>query len=198
MSFLGIKNPFRTGAGATNRAAADTAAARQGRAANTTALVDSIFSDPRREQQTTDFMGALRTQLGDETNRGFADTSRNTKFATARQGLTGGSVDVNRQRLNLEGLFKRRIGDEAQVQDAGNELRTQDQATRQSLINNAYGTADIGQDATRSMLGAQAKNSNYISGLLPGAIGAAGKDIAGAYSERAQMDAFRRGMGGVK
>ncbi len=196
MSFLGIKNPFRTGSKAVTREAENATAARQGRASNLTTFIDTIFNSPQREQQTTDFMGALRSQLGDATNRGFADTSRNTKFATARQGLTGGSVDVSRQQNNLEDLFKRRIGDESQVQDAGNELRNQDMATRESLINGAYGTADVGQDATRSLIGQQGKNSQFLGTLLPKFTATVGKDIAGGYSARAQQDAFRRGMGG--
>ncbi len=195
MSFLGIKNPFRTGSGAVKREAEQAATARQGRAANLTSFIDSIFADPRREQQTTSFMDALRTNLGDQTNRGFADVGRQTKFATARQGLTGGRVDVDRQRLNLEDLFKRRIGDEAQVQDAGNQLRTQDQATRQSLISGAYGTADVGQDAMRGLIGSQAKNAGYISSLLPGFVQDTGRGLAGAFSTRANVDAFRRGLG---
>lgn len=197
MSFLGIKNPFRTGAGAANRAAADAAAARQGRAANLTTFINNTFDDPRREQQTQDFMGALRTQLGDATNRGFTDLARGTKFRTARQGLTGGRVDVDRQNRNLEEMFARRIGDEAQVQDAGNQLRQQDRATRQSLINSAYGTADIGQDAMRRLLGQQAQNSQYLGALLPQFVSDTGRGLAGGFSRRAEMDAYRRGMGDV-
>src|SRR5690348_10701940 len=152
MSFLGIKNPFRTGSGSAMRAASDATAARQGRAGNLVTLINNTFADPAREARTTDFMGALRTQLGDETNRGFTDIARNTKFATARQGLTGGSIDLSRQNRNLQDLFKRRIGNEAQVQDAGNQLRMQDEQLKQSLIGQAYGTADVGQDAMRTLL----------------------------------------------
>jgi hypothetical protein len=167
MSFLGIKNPFRTGAGAATRAATDAAAAREGRAGNLTTLIGNIFADPAREARTADFMGALRSQLGDVTSRGYADTARNTKFATARQGLTGGSIDLSRQNRNLQDLFKRRIGDEAQVQDAGNGIRTQDEALKQSLIGQAYGTADVGQDAMRTLIGQRGENANYLSTLLP-------------------------------
>lgn len=195
MSFLGIKNPFATGAGAANRAAADATVARQGRAANLTSLIDNTFADPARENRTQDFMGALRTQLGDTTNRGFGNTARSTKFATARQGLTGGSVDVSRQKLNLEDLFRRRISDESQVQDAGNELRTQDQATRQSLIGQAYGTADVGQDAFRTLIGQQGQNNKYLSSLLPATLFSAGKNIAGGLDQRQQLNGLRAGGG---
>lgn len=194
---LNIKNPFRTGSGAVTRAATDAAAARQGRAQNLTMLADSVFSDPARENQTQDFMGALRTQLGDNTRRGYADTARGTKFATARRGLTGGSVDASRQKRNLEDLFRRQIGDEAQVQDAGNSMRTQDRASKQAWLDSAYGTADIGQSAARGMIGQQAQNSQYLSTLLPQWAASTGAGVAGGYSRRAELDAYRRGMGGA-
>lgn len=194
---LNIKNPFRTGSGAVTRAATDATAARQGRAQNLTMLADSVFSDPARENQTQDFMGALRTQLGDNTRRGYADAVRGTKFATARRGLTGGSVDASRQKRNLEDLFRRQIGDEAQVQDAGNQMRTQDLASKQAWLDSAYGTSDIGQNAARGMIGQQAQNSQYLSTLLPQWAASTGAGVAGGYSRRAELDAYRRGMGGA-
>lgn len=184
MSFLGIKNPFRTGSGAVKRAGADAVAARQGRAGNLTMLTDSIFSDPRREQGRMDFMGALRTSLADNTNRGFTRLARGTKFATARQGLTGGSVDASRQQRNLEDLFRERLGNESQVQDAGNQLRTQDMGLRQSILNGAYGAADVGQDATRRMIGDQANNANYLSAFWPQLVSNVGGGFADAYRRR--------------
>lgn len=196
MSFLGIKNPFRTGAGGVTDAASTMAAGQQGRAANLTTLANSWFDDPNRATQRGTFMDALRTQLADTTNRGFADTARNTKFATARQGLTGGRVDVDRQRRNIEDLFRRRIANEAQVQDAGNQLRTRDLATRQSLIGSAYGAADVGADASRQLIGQRADNANYLSTLLPSFINSTGSDLASAYSRRAMLDEFRRGLAG--
>jgi hypothetical protein len=195
MSFLGIKNPFRTGAGAATQAATDAVASRQGRAANLTSLIDNTFSDPSREAGRQDFMEAMRSQLADTTNREFTNLSRNTKFATARQGLTGGSADLARQRRNLEDLFRQRIGDESKVQDAGSDLRTRDLATKQSLIGQAYGTADIGQDAMRGLIGQRTDLATSMARMLPNALYQTGNSLAGAYGRRAEMDAFRRGIG---
>lgn len=186
-----IKNPFRTGSGAVTRAARDATAARQGRAGNLAIAADNWFNDPSREAQRNDFMGALRAQLGQNTDRGFADLSRRTKFATARQGLTGGRVDVDRQGRNIEDLFRERIGNEAQVQDAGNQLRQQDLATRQSILDAGYGAADVGQSALRSMLGQQAQNANYLGTLGSGFAMGLGGQLAGAFDRRQ----FMRGIG---
>src|SRR6478735_892460 len=190
---LGISNPFATGKGAMMREAKDATAARQGRASNLTTLTHSVFSDPAREQGVQGFMGALRAQTADNTNRNFTDTTRQTKFNTARRGLTGGSVDVNRQKRTLEDLFRRRIGDEAQVQDAGQQLRTQDLGTRQSLINGAYGTADVGQDALRGFLGDRGTNAKYISTLLPNHFQDVGNVWASAYGVGQENYDYNRG-----
>ncbi len=190
---MGIKNPFATGQGAMMREAKDATTARQGRASNLTTLTNDIFSDPRREQGTQDFMGALRTQMADTTDRGYADSSRQTRFNTARRGLTGGSVDVNRQKRGLEDLFRRRISDESQVQDAGQQLRTQDLGTRQSLINSAYGTADVGQDALRDFLGQRGTNAKYLSTLLPNHLQDVGNVWASAYGVGQENYDYNRG-----
>jgi hypothetical protein len=191
-----IKNPFRTNSGQVTRAATDATAARQGRASNLAMAADQWYSDPARENQRNDFMGALRSQLSDNTTRGFTDLARGTKFATARQGLTGGRVDVDRQNRNLEDLFRRRIADEAQVQDAGQQMRAQDLATRQQMLDAAYGAADIGQGATRNMVGQQAQNAQYLSTLLPQFVWNMGAGIAQGYSNRANQRAFLEGLGG--
>lgn len=192
---MGLGSIFSTGAGRVKRDAANAAAARQGRASNLTRLIGNTFDDPRREQQTQDFMSALRGQLGDATTRGFTDAARRTKFRTAGAGLTGGSVDVSRQKRGLEDLFRRRISDESQVQDAGNELRTQDRATRQSLIDSAYGVADVGQDATRSLLGQRGKLAGYRSTLLPQAFQGVGNAWGSTYSAGAETGDYDRARG---
>jgi hypothetical protein len=165
--------------------------ARQGNAANLTRATDLWYNDPARERQTQDFMGAMRSQLGDDTTRGFTDTARGTKFRTARQGLTGGSVDARRQTRNLEDLFRQQMGDEAQVQDAGDKLRTQDFSTRQSLFDTAYGTADVGQEAMRRNALNEAQGPDWGDALYRGGAG-----IAGAFKQRSQNKAFLDAMRG--
>ncbi len=141
-------------------------AAQTGRAQNLTTAAGNWLNDPQRAKQQQDFMDALRAQLGDQTNLDFGNTSRATTFKTARQGLTGGSTDVNRQKLNLQDLFKRQLGNETQVQDAGNQLHQQDLGTYQSMIDSAYGAADTGQDTWRNLIEQRAGNNAAIPGLL--------------------------------
>ncbi len=184
---------FSTGAGAMRKAAKSAGVARQGNAANLTNAADQWYTDPSREAQTHSFMGVLRGQLGDQTQRGFTDLSRNTKFRTARAGLTGGSQDISRQGRNLDSLFGEQLGNEAQVQDAGNKLRTQDFGTRQSLIDQAYGVSDIGQSAQRRNSMNLAEGPDWAK-LVYGA----GKGIAGGFAKRQESQAFMDAMRGQR
>jgi len=182
---------FSTGAGALRKTAKEATAARQGNASNLVQATDQWYNDPRREAQTQGFMGALRSQLGDQTQRGFTDLARGTKFRTAKAGLTGGSQDASRQKRNLEDLFRTQLSNEGQVQDAGNRLRTQDFGTRQSLIDQAYGVADIGQSAQRNNAMSAADGPDWASTLY-----GAGQGIAGAFAKRGQNQAFMDAMRG--
>ncbi len=183
--YKGVNKVFKPNTAHPERESAEAVAAQQGRAQNMTMAADNWLADPERARQQEDFMSALRSQLGDVTNRGFADTSRSTLFGTARQGLTGGRVDVDRQNQNLRDLFQRRIGNEAQVQDAGNSLRTGDFNTRQNLINSAYGVSNLGQGAIRSDATSYADGPDWAK-LAYGA----GQDIAGGVAKRQQNQAF--------
>ncbi len=182
---------FSTGGGSAKKEALKATAARQGNAANLTKGIDQWYTDPNREAQTQSFMGALRGQLGDQTQRGFKDLSRNTKFRTARAGLTGGSQDISRQGRNLDSLFGEQIGNEAQVQDAGNKLRTQDFGTRQDLIDQAYGVSDIGQNAMRRNAMNVAQGPDWATTLY-----GAGKGIAGGLAKRQENQAFMDALRG--
>ncbi len=186
---------FSTGAGAVKKGAKTALAAQVGNAGNLTTAANNWYADPAREAQTQGFMGALRGQLGDQTQRGFTDLARNTKFRTARAGLTGGSVDARRQTRNLDDLFSTQIGNEAKVQDAGNNLRTGDFNTRQGLIDQAYGVSNIGQAASRGDATSYASGPDWAK-LAYGA----GNDIAGGIAKRQQNEEFLkalRGSGGV-
>ena len=173
-----------------NRAEAD----RQRRIQDSTAKVNAIFDDPNRTaqydklaQDTTDF---YRNDL----DRQQANTLRSTKFALARSGQVGGSVqsDTN-QKIGedyLQGVIKAsRLG-----QQAGANLRAQDETSRANLI----GMAQNGLDATTATSNAAAAlRSNLESGqstAMAGALGDAFGDFAGLYKQSQDAAALRAGQ----
>ena len=116
------------------------------RQANLTAAqrrIESIFGSPQREQQIQDFVGSQRSYLQSDLDRTHGDNQRELKFATARSGLSGGSVDVDKNR-RLSELYLRGIAEaERRAQNSGAELRSQDQASKQSLMASVLSGGDV-------------------------------------------------------
>jgi hypothetical protein len=147
-----------------------------------------------REAQYSDYLSAVQRQLGDEVTRQRADASRQSRFATARGGLTGGSaaIDAGRQ-LAREGA-QASIEAERQAQGAVGRLRSADEDARLNLISLAQSGNDIGnaQDraaaANRANLQA-ARGENLVQGL--GSMFAASTRASQAAQEAA---ALRRGL----
>lgn len=174
-------------------AAQQAAQAQQARASQSIGLIDSVFGSPARAAQRTDFLNALRAHLSDTTNFNYANQARQTKFATARAGLTGGSIDASRQQLGIRSLLGQRAADEGQVQEAGQTLAGQDQAERQSLIDAAMGGATMGSSAIRSSLTQQLGLQNALKAWAPSTLMGAGSDFATAYRNYQNQNSFNQG-----
>jgi len=143
--------------GSTNkatRAAEEAERQRQAEITGAQRRIEGIFSSPEREQQYNDFVASQRGYLQSDLNRTHADAQRQTKFATARSGLSGGSVDVDRNRLLAETYLRGTAEAERKAQNAGAELRGQDQASKQGLLSQALAGGDLttlAQNANTSM-----------------------------------------------
>ena len=97
-----------------------------------------------------------------EVNDQYADAERTNRFALARNGLLGGSSDVesnaNLQEKTNEGLIQAR----ALGQQAASDLRTADEQSKQSLIAMAQSGIDTG---TAQQMAAAQLNANAQSAL---------------------------------
>lgn len=123
--------------------------------------IESIFGSPQREQQVQDFIAARRGLLQDELRRAQDVNARQTRFATARSGLAGGSVDVDRQRLLAETFLRGIAESERGAQNAGAELRSQDQQAKQQLLSQLLAGGDVtttGQNASQIFQNSAALN----------------------------------------
>ena len=119
--------------------------------------IEGIFSSPEREQQIEDFIGSQRGLLQSDLTREKEENDRQLKFALARSGLSGGSADVD-QNKELSELFFRGVGEaERRAQNAGAELRSQDQSSKQQLFAQILGGADV---TTASQNAAQMMRNN--------------------------------------
>lgn len=173
------------------KAAERSEAARSARVSSNVSRINSAFAG--RESQYADFVNALREQANTQLGRLRTDAARNTKFALARGGLTGGSAAVD-----AGGVLKREgdeaaLGAEREVQSRLGSLRSADEASRLQMISLAQSGGDVGNAAQQTasalranILGAQ--SNNLVQGL---------GDVFGqtAANYRAQQEAAARRRG---
>lgn len=124
----------------------------------------------------------------------YADAERANRFGLARNGLLGGSSDIESnarlQERNNEGLIQAR----ALGQQAASDLRTADEQARQNLISMAQAGIDTGtaQQMAISQLNA---NAQTALGRRGGAtIGNLFDDLSQAYLNRQLVNATTNGL----
>jgi hypothetical protein len=169
MSFISrfVPKGIRGNRGEVTDAARNSEFARRMREEQGVTAINNSFADPGREQQRQSFVTALRSRLGDATDRGFETASRQNLFRTARAGLTGGSTDISRQRRGLESLFEQRTADEGQAQGAYADLLAGDEAQRSALVSSLLSRSNPGAGAMQGMLRSRAGIANYRAGMHP-------------------------------
>ena len=117
---------------------------RQAAIQNTQRRVEGIFSSPQREKDITDFFNATRQYYRTDADRQQGDAARNTKFALARSGVTGGSFDVDTNARLSETYQRGLLEADRRAQGAAANLRAAD-ADAKSRI---FQMAQSGLDAT--------------------------------------------------
>ena len=175
-------------AAATAKAAED---ARQGRISGNVADINSAFAG--RQGQYDALGAALRERLNGQLALQRGEATRQSKFALARGGLTGGSaaVDAGRTlaRENQEGV----LGAERQARAGVADLQGRDEQSRTSLISLAQSGNDIGNAAAQTAAGLRANLASAESADPTKGLGEVFGQTAQTY--RAQQDAAARRRG---
>lgn len=154
--------------------------------------INSAFAG--RGQEYSDYQKALEGQYQTELNRQQAIATRNSKFATARNGLSGGSAAVDAGTMLGQEEAQGTVNAQQQVQSAVAKLEANDQATKQQMISMAQAGGNIGNaaqmtaDALRANIG-NAQNVNAAQGL-----GTVFGDVTTAYNNEQQAAALRTGV----
>ena len=153
----------------------------------TTVTPDSREKLYNEQQQTIYDLNAK------EVNDQYADAERANRFALARNGLLGGSSDIesnaNLQEKTNEGLIQA----QALGQQAASDLRTADEQSKQSLISMAQSGIDTGtaQQMAQAQLNANAQSA---LGQRGGAtIGNLFDNLTQAYLTRQLVNATQNG-----
>jgi hypothetical protein len=122
--------------------------------------VERIFGTPQREAQIQDAVGATRDFLQKDLDKQNTRAQLQSKFALARGGTTGGSLDVDTNRALSESYLRGVTEAERRAQAAGASLRQADQSAKLNL----FGMIQSGLDQTTAARNAgEAMRSNIDS-----------------------------------
>jgi hypothetical protein len=160
----------------------------QARIKAATSTIDNIFADPSRAALYDTQRDAVYDLNKQELDRQQQEAERRIKFGLARNGLSGGSVDVDQHaklgQRTTEGLMRVR----GLADDAASELRLNDERTKQNLISMAQSGIDTG---TAANMAVQGMNANAQTGLASRQIANIGNlfsDLGAAYMASQQRD----------
>jgi hypothetical protein len=160
--------------GGGNSAAKEANRAEQQRQTNikyTQSRVNQVFDDPQRKADIADFVNATRQYYQQDLDRQKADADRGLRFALAKSGLTGGSTQVDQQRLLADDYGRGLLQTEQKAQGAGASLEAADQDARARLIAQATSGLDATTAAAQS---AAAMRSNIQAGKSEAQLGSLG------------------------
>jgi hypothetical protein len=155
--------------------------------------VNAAYDSPERQKQYDDFLKALRENFTLDANRQKEVADRRLKFAMARSGHTGGSVAVDSNRKLGEEFTKGIIGAENAAQGAVSDLRSDDEAARQSLIGMIRSGADATTASSRMMQLGASNAAGAKSRALTNGIGDIFSGTADVYMRSEDAAARRRG-----
>lgn len=168
--------------------------ARQAQAEAATQAINSTFDSPSR----TDAYGKLAADTTayymQQANRQQDQANRNLRFALARSGQAGGSVQAD-QGEKLGQDYTQAVTEAARRgQQAGAGLQAQDEQERQSLIASAQSGLDATTAASNAASAMRANLATAQSGATANALGDAFGDFANLYQNSKDAAALRRGQ----
>lgn len=165
---------------------------RQAAIAKTVGDINTAFSG--REGQYKDFITARRAQYGDELARQQKQAVKQNKFALARNGLTGGSVQVDTGKKLADDL---NLGTIAAENKAGGELaslKAADENSRNQMISLAQSGASIGNGSAQTASALRANIESARAGSVPDTLGKVFGDTADIYKQMSEQAAIRKGL----
>lgn len=185
------------GAGSGNsatRRAEQAEAARQERMALGEQQVNAAYDAPARQKQYADFLKAIRENFMLDATRQKEVADRRLKFAMARTGNTGGSVATDSNRRLGEEFQKGLIDSENLAQGALSDLKSDDEASRQSLISMIRSGADATTASSRMMQMGASNAAGAKSRAITNGLGDIFSGTADVYLRAEDAAARRRGM----
>ncbi len=104
--------------------------------------INQLFADPARQQEYEAVRRAAAQRLQQQLDRQREAAQRSVRFALARQGLLGGSADVDAGSLIGRDYERALLEAQARASETASGLESADQATKQRLISLAQSGLD--------------------------------------------------------
>ncbi|MGO4718032.1 hypothetical protein AB4071_02745 [Stenotrophomonas sp. 2MCAF14_2] len=165
---------------------------RQERIRESQGRINQVFDNPRRTRDIADFVSATRSRLTDDLNRQNTDATRELKFALARGGLSGGSVNVDQNRRLGDEYNRGLLNVEGRAQGAGAQLEAADQDARARLIQLATSGLDSTTAASQAAAGLRSNFENARSQASADQLGDQFATIGGFVKSRREEAARRQ------
>lgn len=149
--------------GSPNNAANEAQQAEQARLAAITATqqaVNNVFDSSGRTADIADYVNATRDYYTQDLNQQKDQNDRQLRFALARGGQLGGSLQLDKQTDFAKDYAKALLSVDKKARGAGADLETQDQDARARLIT----LATTGLDATTGAQQAAAAMKSSLEG----------------------------------
>lgn len=175
-----------------SRAAAQQEQQRQSEIGQNVTAINGAFAN--RGSEYANYKAALQSQYQQELNRQQAIAARNSKFSTARSGLTGGSAGVDAGTLLGQDMARGTIAAQQQVGSSVAKLQASDEATREQMISLAQAGGDVGNAATQTANALQANLGNAKSVNAAAGLGDVFGDVSSAVSQAQNAAALRSGI----
>ena len=181
------------GIGGSNRAQREAEAQERERQAairSGTEQVRGIFANPARLSEIAEAVAATRAMLAGDLTRQNREATRTNRFALARSGQLGGSLQADRARQLAEAYGRGRLEVERRAQGVGANLRAADEDSQARLMGLVQGGLDA---TTAAQQAAQAMRSNLAAGAADRNAGDLGSMFAGiTNAAQASRDAADR------
>lgn len=167
---------------------------RQANIAASTQAINNTFDSPSRTQAYQKLADDTTAYYMQQANRQQDVANRNLKFALARSGQVGGSVQAD-QGEKLGQDYTNAVTDATRRgQQAGANLQAQDEQERQNLIAAAQGGLDATTAASNAASAMRANLNTAQSSATANALGDAFGDFSNLYQQSKDAKALRQGM----
>lgn len=165
------------------------ASANQQKAQMTAAMaaINSAFNSPARQAQYTTYQNDVQGKLDTELQKQFQTNQRDTKFAIARQGLTGGSADADLNGQLGQDYAQGLTTNASSATQAASALQQSDIQAKNNLDALAQSGLSAGDAATSANASLGADLASAESNIPVAGVGSVFDNLSQAYTQSQQI-----------